>query len=118
MAICIGFLIKWDAVIIRDNDIHHGLLNARPSWFTTVMIAATSLFNPLSATILSMIIGVVVWWWTKVWRSGVYILAAVALSAFITQVFKRVFEHSRPPELHQILVETHFRFSLWSCHCR
>ncbi|MBC2681050.1 phosphatase PAP2 family protein [Corynebacterium sp. 4HC-13] len=110
VAFVIGMLTRWWLVVDGDNDVLAEFIEHRSSWATVVMKAATTLFNPVSAIVFSLLAGAVAWSWTKQWKKGAYIVASVAVSGAITQVLKRVFERSRPPRLDQILLETDFSF--------
>lgn len=110
IALFIGMLTRWWFVVDGDNDVLAEFIEHRSSWATVIMKAATTLFNPVSAIVFSLLAGAVAWWWTKQWKNGLYIVAAVAVSGAITQVLKRIFERTRPPRLDQILVETDFSF--------
>lgn len=113
LAICgvlIGLTIRLREVVSTDRAMHENFINIRTAWATHVMKAITWVFNPLTAVILSGLVGLVVWWFSRRWRNGVYIVAAMALSAAITQGAKYVYNRPRPPRIFHLTSESDYSF--------
>ncbi|AOZ71910.1 hypothetical protein BK816_00235 [Boudabousia tangfeifanii] len=109
-AIILGVLTHWDEVVKGDRKVLHELIEVRRDSITTFMETATSFFDPLHATLLAFIVGLVIGWWTRSWREGIYIWYATAAAAALSTLFKWFFQRNRPPTIYRLVTELNFSF--------
>lgn len=108
--VLIGLTTGWQQVKNADTTVHDGFIEMRTAWATHFMKAITWIFNPLTAVIVSALVGLAVWWLSKRWRNGAYIVAAMTLSAGITQAAKYAYTRERPPRILHLTHESDFSF--------
>lgn len=81
------------------------MIEWRTPELTQVMLSFTWLFDPLRATVLALGVGVLVAWWCRDWKHGLFVTGSVGLSAAVTHLIKSLHDRERPPELLRLAVE-------------
>lgn len=109
-AACVGLLVRWELVVHGDNRVLAEFIESRDPVTTVVMQAITLLLNPLYATLLAVVLGLLVWRVTRSRWLGGYVVACVAGASAITHSLKLLVRRERPPLITQLTTEQDFSF--------
>ncbi|MDO5075755.1 phosphatase PAP2 family protein [Corynebacterium sp.] len=110
LAACVGLLVRWELVVHGDNRVLAEFIESRDPVTTVVMQAITLLLNPLYATLLAVVLGLLVWRVTRSRWLGGYVVACVAGASAITHSLKLLVRRERPPLITQLTTEQDFSF--------
>lgn len=109
-AVAIGLVAQFSLIAAGDREVLEEFIEMRTRAATAVMKAVTAVFNPVSAIVLALVLGALVWWRTRNRWAAAYIVGAMGVSAVITQGLKLAFRMARPDAVNQLIVETDYGF--------
>ncbi|AZA12494.1 phosphatase PAP2 family protein [Corynebacterium choanae] len=110
LATCLGLLVHWQVIVDGDGEVLEEFVESRRSWGTPTVQLFTSLFNPLAAVIVSLLVGIAATLRFRQWRVFAYMAAVMVLSTAITQGLKHAFVRNRPAVMWHLVEETDFSF--------
>ncbi|WP_288780448.1 phosphatase PAP2 family protein [uncultured Kocuria sp.] len=110
LAATIGTIVHTTDVTAGDIKILDEFIENRTPAFTAWMTMVTNVFSPVGTIAISVVVALVLWWRTGMWKSAAYIFCSVAASALVTYVLKLLFQRSRPPLIDHLVNEVDFSF--------
>lgn len=104
--IALGAYLEAEGIVHDDLSVHDYAVDLRRDPITPWLIAITTLFNPLGATLLTAAAAGLFWWITRNWRPALFVAVAGLLTTVVTTILKQWFERGRPPAINH-LVDVH-----------
>lgn len=110
LAVALGLVVHVGLSTREDTGVLDEFIEHRSAGITAAAVVVTNIFSPVGTIVLSAVIGGLLWWRTRSWRSAAYVLGAVGGSAAITFLLKLLFKRDRPPLTDHLVTEVDFGF--------
>lgn len=110
LAATLGTIVHTTDVTAGDTKILDEFIENRTPAFTAWMTMVTNAFSPVGTIAISVVVALVLWWRTGMWKSAAYVFCSVAASALVTYLLKLLFQRARPPVMDHLVNEVDFSF--------
>lgn len=110
LAAVLGTIVHTTDVTAGDTKILDEFIENRTPTFTAWMTLVTNAFSPVGTLAIAVVVALVLWWRTGLWKSAAYVFCSVAGAALVTYLLKLTFQRSRPPLIDHLVNEADFSF--------